>query len=175
MMTSKILALGLLLAVVATFSATSFVLAETVVNVSGYEVYLGRNCKINGENGTCGTTFVGWTKGGGLVPDGWQNSRGAQGAWAVNINYLGRAGLGNSVSVTGGSLRLVHERSTVSGSISNGGVTWPTNGGDLGCGQNVAIVNVSGTIRSTQNSFFFNGCLDDTQLRVPRIWGAFAY
>ena len=41
--------------------------AQSFTPVSGYEIFLGRNCTLGGQAGTCGTTFTGWT---GIKPTG---------------------------------------------------------------------------------------------------------
>ncbi len=70
--------------------------AVAQVPVSGYEIFIGHNCIIQGTPGTCGATFTGWT-GGGTV---WVPFPGTgQGAWSIQINYTGRPMFNGSVTV----------------------------------------------------------------------------
>src|SRR3712207_1050880 len=82
---------------------TAYAMAATL-NISGYETSAGQVCSIDGQPGTCDTTFSGWTGGTGPVAGGWTPYPGdGQGSWTTSVNYTGMPGLGSMVVIRGGS------------------------------------------------------------------------
>jgi hypothetical protein len=170
--------IGLLL-----FCATSARAQTTFdLNVSGYELFPGIDCIRNNGPATCGVTFGGWTGGGGAVAGGWRKFPGNRhGFWEATLERQGTAAFGSSVTVLGGSLKLALRAGAtflfLSGSVTGGSVQWPSQGGTLGCGTNVALVAVELRMADLGNvnvSATFNGCLHDLpagSIIPPTIWG----
>lgn len=170
--THVVLAAGIILAF-----ASQPARAESNVNVSGYEVFLGVPCTINNEPATCGVQFGGWTGGAGAVPGGWTRLPGnGQGFWTANVNYSGKAGFGNTATLLGGSWELFFtNRTVVRGTVSSGTVQWPAQNDDIGCGTNVAKITATLAVKDG-GAATFAGCLHDLPVFTvipPKIWGAF--
>jgi len=170
---------GLLIAVFAwKFAPAVRAQAPTDINLSAYEFLLGTSCTINGQAGTCGVSFGGWTGGTGPVANGWTPFPGTrQGLWEATINYTGSPAFGGSVTVQSGSLDLfLKGEPPLSGSVIGGGVTWPQDTNtDIGCGAGVARVIVAVSTES-EGTLNFNGCLHDLpagSVIPPKLWGAF--
>ncbi len=152
--------------------------AGVPVNVSGFEYAPGSSCNLAGAAATCGVQFGGWTGGNGPVANGWTSFPGnGLGLWKANVNYLGRAAFGASVTLVGGSFDVMFVNGfTVRGVVSNGSVKWPaTQFTDIGCGMGVAKAQVN--VIYTRGSFgqgSFQACLRDLPVGSvvpPRIWG----
>jgi hypothetical protein len=147
--------------------------APLPVSVSGYELLLGTPCTIFGESGTCGVAFSGWTSN----PGGWTRFPGTgQGLWKASANYIGRAGFGGSVHVVGGNFDLLFTNGTVvQGNVGTGTITWPAEGADIGCGNDVAKISVNiGFTHGVVGGGLFDGCLHDLPAGTvipPKIWG----
>jgi hypothetical protein len=147
--------------------------AAASVNLSGYEFLLGTSCSINGEPGTCGVQFGGWTGGGGPISGGWTTFPGnRRGLWEANINYIGKANFGESVQVVGGSYDVLFKNAkAISGTVTTGTVMWPASVSDnIGCGAGVATV----ALALTGDASYFSGCLHDLpagSVIPPKIWG----
>lgn len=162
-----VIALGLL-------NAGPVVADSRVITVSGYEAFPGLPCSIADADSWCGVRFYGWFGGAGAVPEGWVSYTG-QGRVVVRVNYSGQPGFGNSVTITGGTWRLVDQGLLASGAITGGTVTWPMPDADNGCGDGVATVEAA--LADGEFSRFL-GCLQDFeadgQVAVPpKIWGSF--
>lgn len=152
--------------------------APLPVNLSGYEFLLGNSCTIQGQPGTCDVRFGGWTGGSGPVPNGWTVFPGTgEGLWKASIDYTGTVGFGGQVEVARGRFDVLFTSgTTVSGRVTGGTVTWPTAGDDIGCGKDVAVVNVNVTFfgGGPKSSGSFQGCLHDLpagSVIPPKIWG----
>lgn len=151
--------------------------APLPVNVSGYEHLLGAPCVINGQSGTCGVGFSGWTGGGGQAANGWAHFPGTgQGLWLANVNYIGRPQFGGHVDVVSGAFDLLFTDGTVvSGNVTGGKVEWPPEGQSTVCGTDVATVTI--TVAFTHGVVAggsFQGCLHDLPAGTvipPKIWG----
>lgn len=146
------------------------------VNVSGYEFLLGTSCTINGQPGTCGVQFGGWTGGNGPVPNGWTPFPGTgQGLWKASVSYTGNAGLPGIVYLVSGSFDVLYTNGkTILGTVISGTVTWPNVGQSIGCGIEVAVVHADVTFRPGGPGVF-QGCLHDLPAGTvlpPQIWGA---
>ena len=145
------------------------------VNLSGYETFLGLDCKLAGQPATCGVTFAGWIGGDGPVPGGWEPFPGDfQGLWNSSVNYIGHAGFGNTVFILSGRFRISFlDGHSLSGSVISGTVRWPMSViDDLGCGPGVALIDV--TLNRSQR---FQGCLHDLpagSVIPPMVWGTFS-
>jgi len=154
------------------------------IDVSGYELSLGVDCIRNSEPAKCGVTFGGWTGGDGAVAGGWTKFPGTrQGFWKATIDRQGTAAFGSTVTILSGTVKLALRKDKsfllLSGSVTGGTVQWPSQGGTLGCGTNVALVLVAvdllipelGNAPAT-----FDGCLHDLPAGTvipPTIWGTF--
>ncbi len=144
------------------------------INLSGYEFALGSPCTINGQAGKCDVGFAGWTGGLGQVPNGWVPFPGnRKGLWSTEVNYIGSPDWNATVNLQSGTFDLfLKNRSAISGTVTGGTVQWPSQGGTLGCGTDVAKVIVFLTINNTPHSF--DGCLHDLPAGAiipPKIWG----
>jgi hypothetical protein len=166
-------------AIAATAGAVAFsaAAAPRPVNLSGYEFLLGTNCTINGQAGTCGVAFAGWTGGRGPVPTGWTPFPGNdEGLWKATIDYVGKAEFNGQVELMGGSFDVLFTNgTTMTGKVTGGSVTWPVAGHDTGCGTDVAAVSVTVAFRRpVAESGSFRGCLHDLpagSVIPPKIWG----
>ena len=147
--------------------------------VSGYEIFLGYNCVINGEAATCGATFSGWTGGTGQKSGGWVPFPGTeQGTWSIRANYTGQPAFGNSVHIVGGTWSFLFFNGTfLHGKVVSGRVTWPQEGTSSVCGLDVAVaeahLSVAGGSPAT-----VTGCLHDLpkgSVIPPKIWGTFNF
>jgi hypothetical protein len=150
------------------------------LNVSGYELFPGIDCTLDNEPATCGVTFGGWTGGSGAVAGGWTRFPGNRhGFWAVTLDRQGTAAFGSIVNILSGTLTLALKADgtflLLSGSVSDGIVKWPPQGGTLGCGIDVALVDVNLQITTLGNApATFKGCLHDLpagSIIPPPIWG----
>ena len=57
------------------------------VNLSCYETFIGLDCRLSGQPGTCGVTFSGWIGGDGPIPGGWEPFPGDfQGLWTSRVD-----------------------------------------------------------------------------------------
>ncbi len=126
---------------------------STTVSFSGREFFPG----VHYGGATYGATFAGATTIGGAI--------------FASVNYLGTAGLGNLVTIFGGSWATVNaDGSRLRGRVTGGVVQWPTTlGGDIRCGPGVA--KFSATL---SNGGTIAGCLDDTHPATvfpPTIYG----
>lgn len=144
------------------------------VNLSGYETFIGLDCKLAGQPGTCGVTFSGWIGGDGPVAGGWEPFPGDfQGLWNSRVDYIGQAGFGNTVFILSGRFRISFlDGHSLSGSVISGTVQWPMAGIDNGCGAGVALIDV--TLNRSQR---FQGCLHDLPIGSvipPMVWGTFS-
>lgn len=142
-------------------------------NLSGYEFLLGTPCTIDNQAGKSGVSFGGWTGGGGQTADGWAPFLGdRKGLWEATVYYMRSPDFGSSVTVVEGTFGLLYKNSrTVSGTVTGGTVTWPSEGNDAGCGVNVATVNLT----LSGDASAFTGCLQDLPVGTvipPKIWGA---
>jgi|KBSMisStaDraftv2_1062788.scaffolds.fasta_scaffold00515_32 hypothetical protein len=153
--------------------------AQSFTPVSGYEIYLGRNCVIGEQAGTCGTTFTGWTgikAAGGFLPFPGTG----KGFWSLQISYIGQPAFNGSVTVVGGGWSFFFLNGTGKhGTVLNGSVTWPSDANSTiaGCKPGEAIaqanISVSGGV-PTQ----VVGCLHDLpagSVIPPTVWGAFLF
>lgn len=162
-------------AVVALLFGTA--MAQGPVAVSGYELFLGHNCVIAGTPATCGTTFSGWTGGGGTT---WVNFPGTgQGAWSIQINYIGQPMFGGSVDVVGGKWSFLFFTGTeLRGKVVSGSVRWPDDEtADIGCGPGVAVAEANLTVTGG-GAATVNGCLHDLpagSVIPPKVWGTFKF
>ena len=153
-------------------------LASTPVPVSGYEIFLGYNCTINGEAATCGATFSGWT--GETFSGGWLAFPGTrQGTWSIRVNYTGQPAFGGSVTLVGGSWRFLFISGTfLHGKLVSGTVTWPADQNtDIGCGAGVAVAEANLSVAGGSNATV-TGCLHDLpkgSVIPPKIWGTFNF
>jgi hypothetical protein len=136
---------------------------------------------INGQSGTCGVEFGGWTGGGGATANGWTHFPGNRlGLWKASVNYLGKAAFGGTVNLTSGSFDvLLTNGAAVIGTVTGGTVTWPVEGGNSGCGVDIAKVSVSVTFsRGVMGPGSFQGCLHDLpagSVIPPKIWGQLTF
>ena len=151
--------------------------AQNLTPVSGYEIYLGRNCLIGGAAATCGTTFTGWT---GIKPNGGflPFPGTGKGFWSLQINYLGQPAFGGSVNVVGGNWSLFFLNGTSKhGTVLNGTVTWPADAGSTygGCLPGEALAQANITVAGGLPTIVA-GCLHDLpagSVIPPTVWGAF--
>lgn len=153
-----------------------------IVPVSGYEVYLGSNCKIASQAATCGATFTGWT--GVVLPGGgWLPFPGtAQGAWLLQVNYLGKPAFGGSVHIIGGKWAFFYLNGTsLIGKVESGTVTWPADANatvpESGCKAGEALAQAVLSIPGVTGAQL-TGCLHDLpagSVIPPTVWGAFSY
>ena len=146
------------------------------LNLSGFEYLLGTPCTINNQAGKCGVAFGGWTGGSGQNADGWTPFPGTRkGLWQATINYIGSPNFNDSVQVVGGTFDILFKnRRNISGTVSSGVVEWPAEGGDIGCGTNVATVDLNLSSGGGGPTSFM-GCLHDLPAGTvipPKIWGA---
>lgn len=145
------------------------------INLSGYEFLLGTPCATGGAT-TCGVEFAGWTGGNGAKPNGWTHLPGSrEGLWQATINYDGSPAFGGSVTVTAGTFSLLLTKGgRISGTVEYGGtVTWPAENKNIGCGKNVATVNLN-LDTGEGGPTNFQGCLHDLPAGTvipPKIWG----
>jgi hypothetical protein len=157
--------------------------AQGVTPVSGYEIYLGRNCMIGEEAGTCGTTFTGWT---GIKPaGGWLPFPGSgKGVWSLQINYTGQPAFGGDtpqVTVKSGSYSFLFFNGIFKhGSVLSGSVTWPIDDShsvpSTICGTGEAFAQATITVPGGQSAIV--GCLHDLPAGTvipPTVWGAFDF
>jgi hypothetical protein len=153
------------------------------VNVSGYEFFPGVPCTLDTEPTTCGVTFGGWTGGAGAVAGGWVPFPGNRlGFWKAKIDRQGTAAFGSAVTIVGGTWRLALRQGitfiVLSGIMTGGTVQWPTPGGNLTCGTNVARVTANLLVTELGSTpATFNGCLHDLPIGTilpPEIWGTIA-
>jgi hypothetical protein len=152
--------------------------AQVQVPVSGYEIYLGHNCRVAGVSGTCGATFTGWT---GVTADGgWVGFPGSgQGVWSIQINYTGKPAFGGSVNIVGGRWSfLFFNGLDLHGKVVSGTVTWPADANtSIGCGNGVAVGQASLTVAGGRPATV-TGCLHDLpagKVIPPTIWGVFNF
>jgi hypothetical protein len=125
----------------------------------------------------CGVSFSGWIGGDGQVPDGWEPFPGDfQGLWKTQINYTGQVGFGNTVGIEGGRWSVFFlDGHSLSGRVIGGTVRWPAQGSDIGCGNDVGVVQVDLRFGSTLAAF--DGCLHDLPAGTvipPMVWGDFS-
>jgi hypothetical protein len=151
--------------------------ASVAVNVSGYEIFLGQNCVLGGVPATCGTTFTGWT--GETGSGGWRPFPGTGlGIWSLQINYTGQPSFNGGVNIVGGKWHFAFINGLVlQGNVLNGTVTWPDEGGSIGCGTNVAVGTANLTIASG-GTVALQGCLHDLpkfSVIPPTIWGTYSF
>jgi hypothetical protein len=149
--------------------------------VSGYEIYLGRNCTVAGMAATCDAIFTGWT---GIASEGgWEAFPGArQGAWSLQVNYTGEPAFGQSVTIVGGSWSfLFFDGVSLHGKVARGTVTWPANSGSTimgsGCKAGEALGQAVLTL-SSGGSGELAGCLHDLpkfSVIPPTVWGFFYF
>ncbi len=151
--------------------------AVAQVPVSGYEIFIGHNCLIQGTPGTCGATFTGWT-GGGTV---WVPFPGTgQGAWSIQINYTGRPMFNGSVTVKSGKWSFLFFNGTeMRGKVLSGTVQWPIKGTSFPeCGvTNAAIATATLSVEGGGTATVA-GCLHDLpagDVIPPTVWGAFTF
>ncbi len=152
--------------------------AAQQVPVSGYEIFLGRNCVVGGTPATCGTTFTGWT---GLTGEGgWLAFPGtAQGAWSIQVNYIGQPNFGSSVTIVSGKWSFYFfTGSEAKGKVLGGSVVWPSDAStDIGCGAGVAVVDASLSVTGGGVASV-TGCLHDLpagSVIPPQVWGTFNF
>jgi hypothetical protein len=160
--------------------AVSIVVASAAlrspVTVSGYEYLLETDCTIDGQPGTCGVRFGGWTGGGGQVAKGWTPFPGdEQGLWKATVDYTGKAAFGRQVNVVAGRFDLLFTNGrTVSGKVTGGEVTWPSTGQSTICGTEVAVISVHLRYRAgATGKGAFKGCLHDLPVGTiipPKVW-----
>lgn len=171
----RLLALAAAAALVLALGLVAMPPPPSSLNLSGYEFLLGTACTINNQSGKCGVEFGGWTGGTGQNADGWTPFPGTRkGLWEATVNYIGSPDFNTSVQIASGTFDVLFKhRRTISGTVESGVVEWPAEGGDIGCGTNVAtvILNLSsGTNGPTE----FLGCLHDLpagSVIPPKIWG----
>jgi hypothetical protein len=147
-------------------------------NVSGYEVFPGLDCTIEGEPAMCGVTFGGWTGGDGATEEGWASPPGDRnGRWKATVEYRGKAAFGGIVTLTGGKIQNgPRGKHRFSGTVSGGTVEWPKKEESLGCGTSVAVINASFSM-DDGSLMIFEGCLHDLpagDVIPPKIWGTFS-
>ena len=113
----------------------------TTVGFSGREFFPG----FHYGSATYGAAFAGVTTTGGVM--------------FASVNYAGTAGIGNTVTIFGGSWALLNgDGSRLYGRVASGAVQWPsTLGSDIGCGAGVATFDAT-----LSNGGTISGCLDDT-------------
>ena len=140
------------------------------------KTFIGLDCRLSGQPGTCGVTFSGWIGGDGPIPGGWEPFPGDfQGLWTSRVDYIGQAGFGKIVSIVSGRFRISFlDGHSLSGSVLKGTVQWPGSAGsnDFNCGAGVARIDV--TLNRSQT---FQGCLHDLPVGSvipPMIWGVFS-
>ena len=128
-------------ALVAVANTTTVASATTAVGFSGREFFPG----FHYGGATYGAAFAGVTTTGGVM--------------FATVNYAGTAGIGNTVTIFGGSSALLNgDGSRLYGRVTGGAVQWPsTLGSDIGCGAGVATFNAT-----LSNGGAISGCLDDT-------------
>jgi hypothetical protein len=171
---------------IASFLFCSSAAAQNSTPVSGYEIYLGHNCRITGHVGTCGTTFTGWT---GIQPTdtgGFLPFPGTgQGVWSLQINYLGQPAFGGTtpqVNVVGGKWSFLYRNGTTKqGTVLNGSVTWPADETSTVpnsfCHAGEALAQTNITITGGQPTVVV-GCLHDLppgSAIPPTVWGFFGF
>jgi hypothetical protein len=155
--------------------------AQSITLVSGYEIFLGRNCTIEDMAATCGTTFTGWTgiqptQTGGFLPFPGTG----KGFWSLQINYIGQPAFGSSVNVVGGNWSFFFFNGTVKhGTVLNGSVTWPADANSVlsicHAGEAVATANI--TVAGGAPTIV-GGCLHDLpagSVIPPTVWGGFDF
>ena len=151
--------------------------------VSGYEIYLGHNCKVAGQPATCGATFTGWT--GVTSTGGWLAFPGTQqGVWTVQINYTGHPSFGQTapapqVTIAGGTWSfLFFSGMELKGRVVGGTVSWPYDtSSDIGCGDGVAVAEANLTLNGGKSASLA-GCLHDIPAGTvipPQEWGEFTF
>jgi hypothetical protein len=153
--------------------------AQAQVPVSGYEIFLGHNCVINGTPATCGATFSGWT--GETASGGWLQFPGTgQGVWSIQVNYTGQPMFnGSPVTIVGGKWSFLFINGIeLRGKVVSGTVTWPPDAtASIGCGDGVAVAQASLTV-ARGGSASVAGCLHDLPAGTvipPQIWGMFSF
>ena len=153
--------------------------AQSLTPVSGYEIFLGRNCLLGGQAGTCGTTFTGWTgiqAAGGFLPFPGTG----RGFWSLQISYIGQPAFNSSVTVVGGSWSFFFLNGTTKhGTVLNGSVAWPIDANSTisGCKPGEAIAQANITVAGSSPTAVV-GCLHDLpagQIIPPTVWGAFLF
>jgi hypothetical protein len=158
------------------FSAPA--IAQTTVKVSGYELYIGSNCVINGQAGTCKATFAGWT--GESKKGHWVPFPGSErGAWTIQINYTGQPMFDGSVTIVSGNWNFIFTSGLLlRGTVTGGTVTWPPDKDtSIGCGNGVAVGEADLTVNGGGTATV-SGCLHDLPkgaIIPPKIWGAFNF
>ena len=153
--------------------------AQHLTPVSGYEIFLGRNCTIAGFPATCGTTFTGWT---GIQPTGGflPFPGTAKGFWSLQINYIGQPAFNSSVTVVGGNWSFLFFNGTSKhGTVLTGSVTWPVDANSTisGCKAGEAIAQANITVAGGAPTQVV-GCLHDLPAGTvipPTVWGAFLF
>jgi hypothetical protein len=152
--------------------------AQIQVPVSGYEIFLGRDCVIAGAPATCGTTFTGWT---GLTSDGgWIGFPGtAQGVWSIQINYIGNANFGTFVTIASGKWNFFFiNGAELRGKVLGGSVVWPADENTASaCGVGVAVVQANLSVAGGPPASI-TGCLHDLpagSVIPPKVWGTFNF
>ncbi len=146
------------------------------VPVSGYEIFLGRNCVIKGQPATCGATFTGWT-GGGTT---WASFPGTGlGVWSIQINYTGQPALPGQATVVGGRWNFLFVNGLeLRGKVLSGTVIWP-DAGSLGCGDVINAAWVEATLTVARGgTATISGCLHDIPAGTvipPTVWGFFNF
>ena len=145
--------------------------------VSGYEVFIGTPCTIDGQSATCDLQFAGWTTNGSPVAGGWRPYPGdGEGQWTATIDYKGNPKLGGRVVLLDGNFHLLFTNGKVlSGRVTGGTITWPASGQSSICGTEVAIVSMNVRYRvGATDAGVFRGCLHDLpfgSVLPPKIWG----
>ena len=163
-------------AVLAFFFGTAA--AEVSVPVSGYEIFLGKNCVVGSSPATCGATFTGWT--GETSTGAWRAFPGTGlGVWSLQINYTGQPAFNGSVTIVGGKWHFLFINGLqLQGDVVSGEVTWPSNANtDAGCGTGVARGTATLTIASG-GGVTISGCLHDLpkfSVVPPTIWGTYNF
>ncbi len=155
--------------------------AQSLTPVSGYEIYLGHNCRIARQPATCGTTFTGWTGIQPTVTGGFLPFPGTgQGAWSLQINYVGKPAFNSSVNVVGGNWSFLFFNGTSKhGTVLNGSVTWPVDASSTygGCLAGEALAQANITVAGGSPTMVV-GCLHDLpagSVIPPTVWGAFLF
>lgn len=168
------------LSIMVSFALCTVASAQNLTPVSGYEIFLGRNCKIAGQAGTCGTTFSGWTgiqqPDGGFLPFPGTG----QGVWSLQINYFGQPAFNSSVTVVGGNWRFQFLDGTRKhGTVLSGSVTWPADANSTvsGCKTGEALAQANISVAGGSPTAVV-GCLHDLPAGTvipPTVWGAFLF
>jgi hypothetical protein len=127
-------------------------------------------------------TFGGWTGGEGAVADGWTAFPGTRGGfWSATIDRKGETDLGSSVTIDGGTWKLLLRAGftfvKLSWVVLGGTVEWPAHTRDLGCGTSVAKVAAELLVTELGGApASFDGCLHDLPAGAiipPLVWGTF--